>query len=206
VKIPRKLIEKELDVKDVEILNRLTDPAFFGEFEGVIVQKLAKECGISVKKVEGRIKALKDKGVINNFSAVVDQLKVWDNMIFTFVKVSLSPPLIEESMVEKYPTGWVEIGKVLEEFIKNDDTAKKILREEYTLIGTEWDLLIITSTNDLNEHREMFERLTRKGFISMARSMFPIEGAPYIYRPISCPPVEEVKRALEEIKKRLEKD
>lgn len=206
MKIPRKLIEKEIDVKDVEILNKLTNPKFLGEFEGEIVQKLAKECKIAVEEAKQRVKALKDKGVIHNFSAVVDQLKVWDNMIFTFVKVSLSPPLIEESMAEKYPTGWVEIGKVLEDFIENDDTAKKILREAYTLIGTEWDLLMITSTNDLNEHREMFERLTRKGFISMARSMFPIEGAPYIYRPISCPPVEEVKRALEEIKKRLEKD
>lgn len=206
MKIPKRIIENEIEAKDVEILNKLTDPKFLGEFEGEIVRKLATECEISVEEAEKRIKALKDKEIVKGFSALVDPLKIWDNRLFTFVKVSLSPPLVEESIAVRYPTSWVDIGEILREFVEEDDIAKKILREAYTLIGTEWDLLIITTTNDISEWREMIERLIGMGFVSMAWSVLPMEGAPYIFRPISCPSVEEVKSALEEIKKRLKKD
>ena len=203
MKILKRIIERGIEAKDIEILNRLTDPEFFVEVEGEIVRKLATECGISVEEAEKRIKAFKDKEIVKGFSALVDQLKIWDNKLFTFVKVSLAPPIVEESIAGRYPTSWVDIGDVLRKFVEEDDIAKKILREAYTLIGTEWDLLIITTTNDIGEWREMIERLIGKGFVSMAWSVSPIEGVPYIFRPISCPPVEEVKSALEEIKKRL---
>ena len=203
MKIPKRIIENEIEVKDVEILNKLTDAEFFREFEGEIARKLAVECVISVEEAEERIKVLKEKGIVKGFSAQVDQLKIWDNKVFTFVKVSLSPPLLEESIAGRYPTSWVDIGELLRKFVEEDDLAKKILREAYTLVGTEWDLLIITTTNDLSEWREMIERLIGMGFVSMAWSVLPMEGAPYIYRPISCPSSEEVKSALEEIKKRL---
>lgn len=205
MKIPKRIIENEIEVKDVEILNKLTDAEFFREFEEEIVRKLAVECVISVEEAETRFKTLKEKEIVKGFSAQVDQLKIWDYKVFTFVKVSLSPPLLEEDIAGKYPTSWVDIGNILREFVEEDDLAKKILREAYTLVGTEWDLLLVTNTNDLSEWREMIERLIRKGFVSMAWSVLPMEGAPYIYRPISCPPVEEVKSALEEIKKRLTK-
>lgn len=206
MKIPKRIIGEGIEAKDIEILNRLTDPEFFGEFEGEIVRKLAKECEISVEEAEERIKALKEKEIVKGFSALVDQLKIWDNKLFTFVKVSLAPPLVEESIAGRYPTSWVEVGNILREFVEEDEIAKKILREAYTLIGTEWDVLIVTTTNDLGEWREMIERLIGKGFVSMAWSVTPMEGVPYVFRPISCPPVEEVKSALEEIKKRLTKD
>ena len=206
MKIPKRIIENEIGAKDVEILNRLTDAEFFHEFEEEIVRKLAAECVISVEEAEARFKTLKEKEIVKGFSAQVDQLKIWDYKVFTFVKVSLSPPLVEEDIAGRYPSSWVDIGELLRKFVEEDDLAKKILREAYTLVGTEWDVLLVTNTNDLSEWREMLERLIRKGFVSMAWSVLPLEGAPYIFRPISCPSSEEVKSALEEIKKRLTKD
>jgi DNA-binding Lrp family transcriptional regulator len=205
MRIMKRIMEKNLDTKDLEILNTLTQNKFFDKLKDRIVEELAKDCAISKKEVNQRINKMRQKLIIKGFSAIVDPVSIWDNLIFTFVKISLAPPLLEESLVEKYPSTWVRLGEILEEFVEKDEIASKILREAYALIGTEWDLLIITSTNDLSEHREMFERLSKKGFISMARSMFPIEGAPYIYDPISVPSAEELKQTLTEMKEYLGK-
>jgi len=206
MKIPRRLIENDIDLVDVDILNRLTDPKFFKRFEKQIARDIAMACNLSADEAKRRIENLKKKKVIDGYGALVDRLKVWDNMIFTFTKIALAPPLIEVGLAEQYPSTWVAIGEVLRQFIAEDDIAKKILREAYTLIGSEWDLLIITVTNDLGEHREMFERLSKRGYISGATSMFPIQGAPYIYRPSSVPLLKEVKQAVSELRQYVDRD
>ena len=206
MKIPKRIIEKNIDMTDLKILDALTGDDLSEKFERHVTEELSKTLDISSDEIEQRVGRLKERDVIKKFGAIVDPLKVWDHILFTLVKISLAPPLVEESIEEGYPKGWIDVGKMVNDFVTNDELAKKIVRESYTLIGTEWDLMIVTSTNDLNEHREMFEKLVSMGFISMARTFNPIEGAPYVYNPIAVPPPEEVEEALGELKEYLEKN
>jgi len=186
-----KPFEYGLDEVDVKILNVLcTDLKFLkSDFTSI-----SNKIGITPTEVKRRIKELKNKKIIlKDRTSLIDILKVWDLYLFTFVKIKLETPV--EGLEIKTPIGWTGIMDSL--IAAMDKFNTKMVRQAFTLHGTEWDLFVLRTVNDLVDGEEFFEFLVEEGWIEGGWSIRPSEGADYIFDPIAVPGINKYKELVE---------
>jgi len=168
----------------------------------IVVSRLKDE-GIEVteEKVLEKIKEMIDNGIIKEIAPIVDQLKVWNHMYFVLVKVSLALPVVGIDL--EYPTEWEK----MEEFVFgliDDERLRRLIRGIFPLQGTEWDLLLIVTANDMQDLREICEHVTRGGFVEKVWSFEPVKGAKYYFDPVGIPLKEDMQKWIEDLKSLME--
>jgi len=196
-KIWRKAIENELDEKDVELLNILTEERKFTKGE---IKDFAKKLTISPLEVNKRIEALKKKKILlEDKVSVIDPMKIWDGYYIVLVKASIVPPIISKEI--KFPTGW-RIENYLERLKRREkEMGIEILRQAYCMQGTEWDILLIVSALSQSDYVEFMDELAKEGWIAKGWSMAPVElGDNWIFDPIAVPPLKIFKERVQKIK------
>jgi len=188
-----------LEIAILEALrNTLTNEETLKECCKIVTSRLRDE-GIKVTEEEvlEKIKKMIDSGVIKEITPVVDQLKIWNHMYFVLVKVSLALPVVGIDL--EYPTGWEK----MEEFIfrlVDDEKLRKLIRGIFPLQGTEWDLLLVITANDMQDLREICEHITRGGFVEKIWSFEPVKGAKYYFDPIGLPSKEDMENWIKDLK------
>ncbi|MEM3555611.1 MAG: Lrp/AsnC family transcriptional regulator [Candidatus Micrarchaeia archaeon] len=185
----KKVIREKLDEVDLRILKLLLAGRDLTDRE---VSDIAKKLRINKDEVKDRISILSKKGVIlKTNSALIDPIKLWDEYLIVMVKANLSPPVIGVEI--NYPRGWTEIIEKLKETER--ELGINIIRQAYALQGTEWDLLLIITTQDLNEYQEFGETLIKQGWIEKIWSIRPFElKGKWFFDPVEVPsPMEYVK-------------
>lgn len=195
----KKVIEEKVDDTDLRILNLLIIGRELADGE---IKELAKKLRMDPNKLKDRIAILREKGILlKTNSALVDPIKLWDEYLIVFIKAHLSPPVVGVEI--NYPRGWTEIIDRMEE------TQKKlridIVRQAYTLQGTEWDLLLIITAQDLREYQEFAENLIKQGWVEKMWSFRPLElKGRWFFDPTKAPPVagyeKNVKRPIKHLK------
>ena len=165
-----------------------------------IAENIRAELKIAMdeKGVQEKVERMRKDGVIKKIAPIVDPLKVWNHIYFVFVKASLAPPIVGVEI--QYPAGWGELCDMLYELIEKDALAKKIVRQMYALQGTEWDLLLMVTTDDMGDLRDLCEKITSSGFIEKVWSFEPVKGANHYFNPIGIPSVSDIKEGIEYIK------
>ena len=192
-----RVVEEGLDEKDVKILVLLGNELAFHEND---FKEIAKKCGLKVIDTKQRIKKLKDKRILlKDRISVIDPIKIWNHYFITRIKARLAPPVV--GMKLKYPTGWTDI-------IERIHTAQKqvgvnLLRSAFALVGTEYDMELIVTTNSINEYQKFLEILLEEGWIEKVWSVQPTElKEKWIFDPIAVPPYKDYKERFEEMIKK----
>jgi DNA-binding Lrp family transcriptional regulator len=162
-----------------------------------IAQELRNELGIEIneEQVRNKIDTMRNSGVIKRIGPIVDPLHVWNHLYFVFIKSNLAPPIIGVNM--EYPEGWKDLCDTILDLIVGDELARKIVRQMYALQGTEWDMLLEATTNDMGELRTLCEKISKCGFIEKVWSFEPIKGAHHYFEPIGIPSVEEIRQGID---------
>jgi len=165
-----------------------------------IAEEISDELKIEIteEQVKSKISIMRKKGVIKRIAPIVDPLKVWNHLYFVLIKSNLAPPIIGVEM--EYPTGWQDLCDTILTLIDGDELSKKIVRQMYALQGTEWDLLLKVTTNDMGELRILCEKITNCGFIEKIWSFEPIKGAHHYFEPIGVPSVAEIKEGIDYVR------
>jgi DNA-binding Lrp family transcriptional regulator len=179
----------------IAILQELSEEKNYEEIAENIRAKLKIE--IDGEGVREKVEEMREQGVIKGIAPIVDPLKIWNHMYFVFVKASLAPPIIGVDM--EYPKGWRDLCEMTHALIEEDVLAKKIVRQMYALQGTEWDMLLKITTNDMGELRELCEKITSCGFIEKVWSFEPVKGAKHYFDPIGIPSVDDITEGIKNI-------
>ena len=189
-----KAIKKKIERKDVELLNWLTENQRW-------TQRDVIECARALKakpgEIKRRLKKLQQlKVLIKEKSAIISPLPLWDHLLFSLVKAKIPPPVVGIDI--RYPRTWTEM---IERLQKTEKEAKVdfSIREVYALIGTEWDILVVSTTNDLENFQKFFEILSKQGWIDKVWTFRPAEmEEKWIFNPVKVPSVSEYKIYVEE--------
>ncbi|MEM3555603.1 MAG: Lrp/AsnC family transcriptional regulator [Candidatus Micrarchaeia archaeon] len=182
MKLYKKISKEKIDAIDLRIMNLLVKEREVSKTE---LMELSKKVGISLNELRRRIVSLKRRRIIiKTNSAIIDPVRLWDEYLIVFIKANLSPPVVGVEI--EYPRGWTEI---IERII---ETQKKlgvnIVRQAYSLQGTEWDLLLVVTTQDLDEYQRFGEELIKQGWVEKVWSMRPFElKGKWIFDPVSIP-------------------
>jgi DNA-binding Lrp family transcriptional regulator len=189
-----KAIKKKIEKQDVELLNWLTKNQKWTQHDII-------ECGQTLKlglgEIKQRLKKLKQlKILIQEKSAIINPLPLWDHFLFSLVKAKIHPPVVGIDI--RYPRAWTEMIERLQKTEKEVKVAFSI-REVYALIGTEWDILVVSVTNDLENFQKFFEILVKQGWIDKVWTFQPAEmKEKWIFNPIKVPSPSEYKAYVEE--------
>jgi len=185
----KKIIGERVDEVDLRILSLLIGGRDLTEQE---ISNIAKKLRVNKEEVKDRISILSKKGIILKMnSALVDPIKLWDEYLIVMIKANLSPPVVGVEI--NYPRGWTEIIEKLKETERR--LGINIIRQAYALQGTEWDLLLIVTTQDMNEYQEFGENLIKQGWIEKIWSIRPFElKGKWTFDPVEVPsPMEYIK-------------
>jgi len=182
----KKIIKEKIDEIDLKIMSLLISGRDLSEQE---INGIAKKLKIDPHEVRDRISILRKKGILlKTSSALIDPIKLWDEYLIVFIKANLSPPVVGVEI--DYPRGWTEVVERLIETEKRMGIS--IVRQAYALQGTEWDLLLILTTQDLNEYQEFGENLIKQGWIEKIWSIRPFElKGKWVFDPVEVPSATE---------------
>ena len=197
MKVWKKAIEKELDQKDIELLNIL---AYERKFTGEEIEEFSKKMKITKDEVLKRIKELEKKGIIlKEKISLVDPIRIWDNYYIVFIKCCIAPPIVGPEI--KFPTGW-RVETYLERL---KDMEKKmnmnLIRHAYCLQGTEWDIMLIITAHSQEEYVAFMDEIAKQGWMSKGWSFSPVElGNHWIFDPVAVPSVKDFEERVKNIK------
>jgi DNA-binding Lrp family transcriptional regulator len=200
IPIPFRILEEgKVDLTDIRILQAL--------IEGSRITDVASRVGVAEKTVANRLEAMEKNGIIlKKQCPVVDILRLYNYVFVAYVKVHLSAAIPEAATrgvamsgtavpYTPPPPSWHE---VLDAIRKNDEALfKKIVRYAFVTMGTEWDVMLVISTQSIKEYAEFFSKLQKKGFIEKVEGHTIVSSAGYYYDPISVPDPDEIKSGLE---------
>jgi len=196
-KIWRKAIENELDEKDVELLNILTEERKFTKDE---ISNFSNKLKISTKEVKRRINILRKKKILlEDKVSVIDPMRVWDGYYIMLIKASIVPPIISKEI--DFPTGW-RIENYLDRLKRKEkEMGIRIIRQAYCLQGTEWDVLLIISAPSQDDFVSFFDEVAKEGWMRKGWSFTPVElGGNWVFDPIEVPSVEIFRERVKKIK------
>ena len=190
--VQKKAIDLELSRKDVELLNLLIKDRKFSKED---IKTFANDLKTTANDIEKRIKKFKEKNILlKEKTAIIDPIKLWDEYLITLVKVKIAPPIIGREL--NYPIGWVEIIERIESIQKN--LGVNIIRQTYSLYGNEWDMMVIFTVNEKNDHQNFMEHLAKQGWLDKSWSMQPTElKGKWIFDPVSVPSIKEFKKYVQ---------
>lgn len=197
-----RLLQNKMDIVDVQIMDALTndDKDLEDAFIETIASRMSKRLNVSATEVKKRIRALVKAGIIRKIGAIIDPLKVWNYVYFVFVKADLSPPII--GLPLEYPSSWMDLVGYIRKLRKESDLARTAVRQAFPLQGTEWDLFLLVTTNERENLLKLCNQLVKSKFVEKIWSFSPVEGAGYIYEPITFPTKSDFERLfVDQIKK-----
>lgn len=199
--IPSKILEEgNLDLFDLKILQ--------GMVEGKTQKEIAMETDSVERTVRSRIDALESKGIIikgKRQIPLVDIFKLWNHVFITHIKLHLPsavPMTARHELARVIPTppppAWFD---ALEEMKRDNPLFDKIVRYAFAMMGTEYDMLLIITTQSIDEYAEFFDNLQRKtGIIEKVWGTRVVERAGYHYDPIAVPNPDDAEESLISIK------
>lgn len=183
-KVWRKALELGLDEKDARLLYALSRERKFGDDD---IRAIAKDSGVTFAEAKERLEKLRDKKILlKDRVSILDQIRIWDGYYIALIKAAIKPPVI--GMETKFPTGW-NVDDYLEGLRKVEkELGLDIIRHAYTLQGTEWDILLISSVSSQDEFAEFLGKAAKQGWITKTWSFLPVEyGEKWIFDPIASP-------------------
>jgi len=186
-----KPFEYGLDEVDVKILNTLSTD--FG-FLNSDLAAISRKTGINKAELRMRIRMLKEKKIIlKSRVSLIDILKIWDLYLLTFIKTKLETPV--EGLKIKTPIGWTGIMDAL--ISARNKFKTNMIRQAFTLHGTEWDLLLVRTVNDQVDAEEFLEFIVEEGWVEAGWTIRPSEGVEYIFDPVAAPSLNEYSEMVE---------
>jgi DNA-binding Lrp family transcriptional regulator len=193
-KVWDRAIINQLSETDVKVLNYLTKPKNLSEDE---IEKIANELKITKEEVKKSIKKLKEKNIIvAEKVTTINPLNVFDRIYLTFLKVRIEPPIYRPP--DSYPTGW-ESKFYVNEILKIDREILKtnIVRAILLLKGTEWDILMITYTNSLEELTKLCSKIAQTGWVKASHTVTVIPISSFVeFEPINFDYDKEYKEGV----------
>ncbi len=205
---PFKIMEEgKLDLTDLSILKKL--------LEGKTIKQVSKELQIVEKTVSNRLDSMeRNHLLVKRQAPIVDILQLYNYLFITYVKIHLSaaipeittgtrPTPIPGATVRSTPPppSWLEMLTAIENTDK--ELFQKLVRYAFVVMGTEWDLVLIMSTQSIEEYTKFFSQLQSKGFIEKVEGHTVVTYAGYHYDPIAVPDPEEVVEGLKHVQKFL---
>ena len=195
---PQRILSSGLDCEDLKILRgMLADKSY---------EDIATELGYPSKsRVLSKLKTLEEKGIIikgKRRAPVIDVVKIYNNVMVTLIKLHLAatvPVAAATYLPTAPPTGtppaWLSVVDVLIKALSPE--FRKFIRFAFPLIGTDWDIILVTTVQSMDEYARFMSELQGKtGLIDKVWGMRVIENARYYYDPISIPEIEEIEKAL----------
>jgi len=198
-----KMLENKISILDLKIL----DAMIRGNRPGEVAQKT----GSTEKTVRNHIRALESSGVIlrgRENVPLVDILKVWNHVFVTHIKLHLPSAIPVAGRAESpfvtptpAPPAWFDAIKKIQEIPK----FKKIVRYAFAMFGTEYDLMLIITSQSFDEYADFSNELQKRtGLIEKVWGTRVVEMATYHYDPISVPEPKEEEEALRHTKESID--
>jgi DNA-binding Lrp family transcriptional regulator len=208
--IPFRIAEDgKVDLTDLCILEKLID--------GKSIRDVAEELHIAEKTVSNRLDSMeRNKLIVKKQAPIVDILQLYNFLFITYVKVHLSAAIAEAAMRTNplagmppvpstpAPPSWLEVLEAIKETDKQ--LFSKIVRYAFVVMGTEWDLVLIISTQSIEEYTRFFSQLQHRGFIEKVLGQPIVSFAGYHYDPIAVPDSTELVEGLKQMQKFLVKN
>ena len=85
---------------------------------------------------------------------------------------------------------------VFDDCRSDESLFNKIVRHAFVTMGTEWDLMLIISTQSIEEYTTFFSQLQQKGFIEKVWGNTIVSSAEYHFDPISVPDPSQIEGGL----------
>lgn len=190
-------LESDLDKVDLEILQRLTggSPKLQEVLIDVASKEISKDLGLPTKAVKNRIAKIRKAKVFEKIIAQIDPMKIWNYLFFVFMKADLTPPLIGVPL--EYPSSWTDLVDYIKEMRVKSDLARSMIRLAVPLQGTDWDILLLVSTNDRRDLLDLCNELVASKFVEKIWSFSPVEGGGYIFDLVGIPAKDEFEKRFE---------
>ena len=189
-----RILESGMDKTDIKIVEKLmqNQTALQRALIETASRELSKELNLDPREIKRRIEKLMKAEIFRNFAPIIDPMKIWNYVYFIFVKADLSPPLIGVPI--EYPSSWSDLIERIKELRKKSDLARTMIRYAFPLQGTEWDILLLVTTNERENLLKLCNEIVGSKFVEKIWSFSPVEGAGYVYEPIVVPQEEEYER------------
>jgi DNA-binding Lrp family transcriptional regulator len=194
---PHKILQRGLDGLDLSIL----ELALRGEKH----VSIAKTLKIHERTVRERLRRLEMKKVIEEGRQevpLVDSVALWEYVFVTYLKLHLSAAVLPapEKVVEigqvhptPPPPGWLGI---LDKLREGNPLYDKLVRCAFVLTGTEYDAILLITTQSRDEYAEFCSILQQKGFIEKVWGSMAVEWAGYTWNPLAVPDPTEVRQSM----------
>jgi len=197
--IPFRIIQEgKVDLTDLRILKKL--------LEGKSLKDVSSEVGVAEKTVANRLAAMeKNEVILKKGGPIVDILHLYNYFFVAFVKLHLGAAIPEGGgrthpitgapmPPTPAPPSWLEVLDTMKRIDK--ELFAKIVRYAFVTMGTEYDIMLIISTQSIEEYTRFFSQLQRKGFIEKVWGHTVVSYAGYHYDPIAIPDPDEVEAGL----------
>ena len=145
------------------------------------------------------IAGMREKGIVlKTNTVIIDQLKIWDDYIFVFMKASIQPPVLGVEV--DFPDRWSSVSAKIMEFTKKGNY--RCVRYVSDLHGVSgWDVLIVLSVLDEKEWVKYLDDLSKQGWFVRGESFSPNRtSGEWIFDPVAVPSVEEFDHFIESLK------
>lgn len=206
--LPFKIVaEGKLDLTDIRILKKLV--------EGNTVRDISEGLKIAEKTVANRLEAMeKNNIVVKRQCPIIDILRLYNYVFVAYVKLHLSAAIPEVATravpmtgasipYTPSPPSWLEVLNAMKS--SDEGLFKKIVRYAFVTMGTEWDVMLVITTQSIDEYTRFFSQLQQKGFIERVWGHTIVSYAGYHYDPISVPDLDEIEKGLESVANYLQK-
>ncbi|MFX0202583.1 MAG: helix-turn-helix transcriptional regulator [Candidatus Hodarchaeota archaeon] len=196
---PHKILEKNMDVVDVAVLHRA--------LKGESYKSISKALGIAERSVRNKLNRIEAKGVIDKGKQQVpsfDTISLWEYVFVTFVKLHLPaavPPVTPQPPLgpvtpTPIPPGWLG---AIDELRRNNPLYDKLVRSAFVLIGTEYDVILLITTQSKDEYAKFCSILQGKGIIEKIWGSMVVEWAGYTWNPLAVPDPEEMESSMRHV-------
>lgn len=192
---PERMLSQHISLADIQIL--------WGMLKGKSYEVLGKELGVSKGTVINRVKTLEEKRVIVNGKRqvpIIDPVKIYNNVMITLIKLHLAAayppaaPYVPAYGPSPVPPAWLT---VIDKLREASPDFERLVRFAFTLIGTEWDVALLITTQSMHEYTKFMNELQAKtGLIDKVWGFRVIETAAYYFDPINIPDPQDIKEAL----------
>jgi len=179
--------ELNLDSRDLRLLISLSTPRQFSDAE---LELMRNELGLSSHELDARLKRLREGGILLSDNFLLPNVPaLWDHYYITLIEFE-----------KKGRAVWATrplFPRYLEQMMNALNSSERaMVRQVYLLYGTDWDALLITSTNSRLDYQAIIEHICGNESIKRAWTMAPHSTRNVIFDPSAAPSPDEFARRV----------